>query len=51
MRAQVTKEFRGKADGDTAERYFAEGEIIYGELAERAVGEGNAKKAPAKGKS
>ena len=50
MRAIVTKEFKGLADGDTAERYFTEGEVIHGALAERAVKEDKAKADAAKGK-
>lgn len=42
MRATVIKEFRGKGDHDTTERYFAEGETIYGALAEQAIKDGNA---------
>lgn len=43
MRAVVTKEFKGLADGDISERYFVEGEVVYGDLAARAVAEGCAK--------
>ena len=43
MRAIVTKEFKGLADGTASERYFVEGEVVYGDLAALAVAEGNAK--------
>lgn len=42
MRATVTKEFKGKGDHDDAERYFAVGEVILGDLAKAAVKAGNA---------
>lgn len=42
MRAIVTKEFRGIGDHDKSERFFAVNEVIYGTLAETAVGAGNA---------
>jgi hypothetical protein len=56
MKAQVTKEFKGLADLNTTERYFAVGEFIYGDLAVSAVAAGNAEevgaeKKPAKAKA
>lgn len=42
MRAIVTKEFKGKGDHDATERYFVEGEIVYGDLAVTAVEAGYA---------
>lgn len=46
--AEVTKDFKGRADHDVAERFFAPGEIIHGELADQAVKDGNAKPVAAK---
>jgi hypothetical protein len=51
MKAIVTKEFKGLADGHDAERYFAEGETIHGELACQAVKDGNAAKVAGKAKA
>jgi hypothetical protein len=42
MRATVTKQFKGKGDHDASDRYFVEGETIYGDLADAAVKAGNA---------
>ncbi len=50
MKAEVTKDFKGKTDHDATERYFAPGEFIFGELAEAAVKAGNAKEVKGKAK-